>query len=48
MNHARLAALVAIGGLTLLVTRITDSVTSAAAVVHCGKQVVLAPRTVCR
>jgi hypothetical protein len=38
----------AIGDLRYLVDRITDSVRSAAAVAHCGTQIVLAPRAVCR
>jgi len=38
----------AIGEITQLIDRITDSVKSAAVVVQCGKQIVLAPRAVCR
>ena len=39
---------VAIGELTGLIDRITDSVRSAAAVANCGKQAVLVPRAVCQ
>jgi hypothetical protein len=38
----------AIAEISYLLDRITDSVKSAAGVVHCGKQVVLAPGAVCR
>lgn len=38
----------ALGEISFLVDRITDSVKSAAVVTHCGKQVVLAPGAVCR
>jgi hypothetical protein len=38
----------AMGEITLLIDRITDSVKTAAAVTHCGKQIVLAPRAVCQ
>ncbi len=38
----------AVGELTALIDRITDSVRSAAAVVHCGKQAVLVPGAVCQ
>lgn len=37
-----------IAEIAYLIDRITDSVKSAAGVVHCGKQVVLAPGAVCR
>lgn len=38
----------AIGEISFLVDRITDSVKTAAVVAHCGKQIVLAPGAVCR
>lgn len=38
----------AIGEISFLVERITDSVKAAAVVAHCGKQIVLAPGAVCR
>lgn len=38
----------AIGEISRLIDRITDSVKSAAATTQCGKQIVLAPRAVCR
>lgn len=38
----------ALGEISFLVERITDSVKSAAVVTHCGKQIVLAPGAVCR
>ena len=38
----------AIAEIVYLLDRITDSVKSAAVVVHCGKQIVLAPGAVCR
>ncbi|MBT9525878.1 MAG: hypothetical protein IV105_11520 [Rhizobacter sp.] len=38
----------AIAEISYLLDRITDSVKSAAVVVHCGKQIVLAPGAVCR
>ncbi|MBL0729790.1 hypothetical protein [Piscinibacter sp. HJYY11] len=38
----------ALGEISFLVERITDSVRSAAVVAHCGKQIVLAPGAVCR
>lgn len=38
----------ALGEISFLVERITDSVKSAAVVAHCGKQIVLAPGAVCR
>lgn len=37
-----------VGEITHLIDRITDSVKRAAGVVHCGKQIVLAPGAVCR
>lgn len=38
----------AVAELSQLLDRITDSVKTAATVVHCGKQIVLAPHAVCR
>lgn len=38
----------ALGEISFLIERITDSVKAAAVVAHCGKQIVLAPGAVCR
>jgi hypothetical protein len=49
-NQGRIVAYdgAAIAELQQIVIRITDSARSAAGVVHCGKQIVLAPGAVCR
>lgn len=50
MNQRKIAAYdgAAIGEISQLIDRNTDSVKSAAATTQCGKQIVLAPRAVCR
>jgi hypothetical protein len=50
VNQGRIVAYdsAAIAELQRLILRITDSARSAAGVVHCGKQIVLAPGAVCR